>query len=305
MSRRGWLVFAVVSVLWGVPYLLIKIAVGDLSPPVIVFARTAIGAAALLPLAVRSGSLRGLRGRRRWIVVLGAVEMAAPFLLITAGERHIASSLAGILIASAPLFVALIGLARASVSGAPGHRLDRGAAAGLGAGFVGVIVLLGVDVSGGGAALAASGAVLLAAVLYAISAHVLSARFAGVSPIAVMSCVMAAAALMLAVPAAVSLPSRAPSLGAVLAVLGLGVGCTGVAFAGFAALTADVGPARASVVAYVAPAVAVAFGVVFRSEPLTASTVLGLGLILGGSWLVAGRAATPEPAPTAPADGGR
>jgi drug/metabolite transporter (DMT)-like permease len=286
VTRRAWLVFALVSALWGAPYLLIKIAVHDLSPPVIVCARTMIGAAALLPLAARRGQLRVVTRRWPWLLVLGAIEMAAPFTLITAGERHIASSLAGILVASAPLFVALI-----AVRVAPHERPHAAAVIGLITGFAGVIVLLGLDVSGSGAALAGSGEVLLAAALYAVAAHVLNARFAGVSPVAVMGCVMAVAALLLTVPAALSLPTRAPGVGAVAAVIGLGVLCTAVAFAGFAALLAEVGPSRASVVAYVAPAFAVILGVAFRSEPVSWSTLLGLVLILGGSWT----AASPRP----------
>lgn len=292
MSRRAWLVFALVSVLWGVPYLLIKIAVGSLSTPVIVCGRTAIGAAALLPLAARGGRLREVLARWPWLIVLGALEMAAPFTLITAGERRIASSLAGILVASAPLFVALI-----AVRVAPEERPRGWSVVGLVAGFAGVIVLLGLDVSSSAGALAGSGAVLLAAIMYAMSAHVLNARFAGVAPVAVVACVMAVAAVMLAVPAAVSLPSRAPSAGAAAAVIGLGVACTGCAFAGFASLLAEVGPARASVVAYVAPAVAVTVGVGLRSEPIRWSTLLGLALILGGSWTAARRPSQPGRVP--------
>jgi drug/metabolite transporter (DMT)-like permease len=196
----------------------------------------------------------------------------------------------GILVASAPLFVALL-----AVWISPAERARGVGLLGLGAGFAGVVILLGLDVSGGGAALAGSAAVLVAALLYAVSAHTLGARFAGVSPVAVAGGVMACAALLTAVPAAATLPSKLPSAGSIAAVIGLGIGPTGVAFAGFAALTAQVGPQRASVVAYLAPAFAVVLGVVFRSEVLTWSTVLGLALILGGSWLAAssrGAAAT-------------
>jgi drug/metabolite transporter (DMT)-like permease len=282
VDRRAALVFMLVSALWGAPYLLIKIAVGGLSPELIVFARTAVGALVLLPLAARTGRLEGLRPRWRWLMLLGAIEMAVPFTLITAGERHIPSSLAGILVASAPLFVALI-----AVRISPAERPRGAGLLGLAAGFAGVVVLLGLDVRGGGAALVASFAVLLAAVLYAIAAHVLNARFRDVSPIGVMGAVMAFAALILLIPSALSLPSSAPTAGELFAVLGLGIGCTAVAFVGFASLTADVGPARASIVAYVAPAFAVALGVIFRSETVGLSTIAGLALILSGSGVAA------------------
>lgn len=232
MSRRAWIVFAGVSALWGAPYLLIKIAVHDLSPTVIACSRTAIGAIALLPLAQRSGAVRPIRDRWRWLLLLAAVEMAVPFTLITAGERHIASSLAGILVSAAPLFVALF-----AIRVAPAERPRGVAVFGLVAGFAGVVVLLGAHVSGNGSEFLSAGAVLLAAALYAAAGHVLRARFADAPPIGVMSVVMALAALILAIPAAASLPSSFPSLPTCAAVLGLGVGCTGLAFLGFATLT--------------------------------------------------------------------
>jgi drug/metabolite transporter (DMT)-like permease len=291
VSRRAWIVFAGVSALWGAPYLLIKIAVHDLSPTVIACSRTAIGAIALLPLAQRSGAVRPIRDRWRWLLLLAAVEMAVPFTLITAGERHIASSLAGILVSAAPLFVALF-----AIRVAPAERPRGVAVFGLVAGFADVVVLLGAHVSGNGSEFLSAGAVLLAAALYAAAGHVLRARFADAPPIGVMSVVMALAALILAIPAAASLPSSFPSLPTCAAVLGLGVGCTGLAFLGFATLTKEVGVGRASLVAYVAPVFAVALGVVFRSEPVSWTTFAGMALILGGSWAAARRPALPAPA---------
>jgi drug/metabolite transporter (DMT)-like permease len=160
VSRRAWIVFAGVSALWGAPYLLIKIAVHDLSPTVIACSRTAIGAIALLPLAQRSGAVRPIRDRWRWLLLLAAVEMAVPFTLITAGERHIASSLAGILVSAAPLFVALF-----AIRVAPAERPRGVAVFGLVAGFAGVVVLLGAHVSGNGSEFLSAGAVLLAVAL--------------------------------------------------------------------------------------------------------------------------------------------
>ena len=282
MSRRAWIMFAGVAALWGAPYLLIKLAVHDLSPAVIACARTAIGALALLPLAIRSGALTPVRGRWRWLLLLAAVEMAMPFTLITAGERHIPSSLAGILVSSAPLFVALF-----AVWVAPAERPRGIAQLGLVAGFAGVVVLLGAHLGGSSAGLESAGAVLLAAALYAVAGHILRARFADAPPIGVMSLVMAFAAMILVIPAAASLPSNPPSAQTWAAVLGLGIGCTGIAFLGFATLTKEIGVGRSSLVAYVAPVFAVALGVVFRSEPVSWTTFAGMVLILGGSWFAA------------------
>src|SRR6266516_2795964 len=110
MTRRAWLLFAAVSLLWGVPYLFIKIAVAELPPVTVVFSRVAMATLVLWPVAARRGTLRGLRGRLPQLVVVALLEITVPFLLISIGEQHIASSLTGLLIASLPLFVALLAL---------------------------------------------------------------------------------------------------------------------------------------------------------------------------------------------------
>ena len=269
------------SALWGSSYLFIKIGVEDgLSPAFIVFARLALGALVLVPVALRSGALRGLRGNGGTVAFLGAVQLAGPFVLITIGERWISSSLAGILVASAPIFVAVLAL-----------RLDRHERSagmqllGVTTGIVGVALLLGVDVGTGGLELVGALFVLVASLAYAVGALVLKRRLGDVQPVAMAAGAMAAGAAFLLVPAAITFPTSAPALDAIGALLVLGIGGTGVAFLLFYTLIAQVGPARATIVAYLAPVFAVLYGVTLRGEVFTPLSLIGLALVLGGSWL--------------------
>ena len=281
MKRRSLALLALLAVLWGIPYLLIRVAVEELSPAVVVFARCALGAAVVLPIALATGGLRGLRARLRELVVLAAVEMALPFTFITVGEQAISSSLAGILVACAPLFVALLAARVDRAELVTGRR-----ALGLLLGFAGVVSLLGLDVRGDARELAGAGLVLLAALGYAAGSLMLKLRFADAAPLGVMALVMAVSAALLAAPAALTAPARVPTAEVLGALAVLGTACTGGAFALFAVLNAQVGPSRASVVAYLAPGVAVLLGAVVLHEPVGASTLLGLALILVGSRLV-------------------
>jgi len=203
-------------------------------------------------------------------------------LLITYGESHIASSLTGILVAAAPIFTVLIAM-----------RFDdderpRGvAAAGIVVGILGVGLLFGVDLSGDAAAIAGGLMVVLATVGYAIGSVWLKHRLAGLPAVGVAAGTLIVSALLLALPALFALPSRMPSLDASASLLALGAGGTGIAFLIFYTLIADVGPSRASLVAYIAPGFAVLYGVLLLAEPLTAGSVLGLALILAGSGLAA------------------
>jgi drug/metabolite transporter (DMT)-like permease len=169
MSARAWAGFATMSALWGIPYLFIKVAVEHgLSPAAVSWARVVLAAAILCAFAARAGLLAGLRGRGRWLVAYGVVEISVPFPLIAAGERHIDSSLAAILIAAAPLLVAVLALRFDHAERATGRRL-----AGLLVGFTGVVVLMGIDVGGSGDELLGALAVLLAALCYAAGPMIL------------------------------------------------------------------------------------------------------------------------------------
>jgi drug/metabolite transporter (DMT)-like permease len=275
------------AALWGASYLFIKIGLHDFSPAMVVFLRTLLAAVVLAPLALRRGALRELKGAVGGIVLLAAMQVAVPFLLISWGEEEISSSLAGILVASAPILTALLAVfidvdERPSVTGAIGIAV----------GIVGVALLLGVDVGGDSAALVGGLAVVLASLGYALGGFFLKARFKDTQPIGVATATMFASAVLVLPVALVSFPSEAPAVGSVAAMTALGAGGTGIAFVVFYTLIADIGPAKASIVAYIAPVFAVIYGVAFLDEAFTLSTLIGMALILGGSW-IAGQARAP------------
>jgi drug/metabolite transporter (DMT)-like permease len=281
MSARAWTAFAAVSTLWGMPYLFIKIAVDDGVPPAfLAFVRVALGAAVLMGLAWKAGTLAPLRGRWRWLTAYAIFEIAIPFPLIASGEQHVASSLAAIIIASVPLFIALLALRFDPAERATGSRL-----AGLVLGLAGVVALVGIDVGGRRDELIGAGAILLAAVGYAIGPMIYKRQLADIDPRATMGASLVLAAIVLAPLAAVDAPSAAPSVSALIALVVLGLFCTAAAFVFFGALIAEVGPGRALVITYVAPVVAVALGVTVLGERPGAGAVAGLLLILAGSWL--------------------
>ncbi len=283
MNRRSWIFLGTLAALWGASYLFIKLALEDLSPGMIAFSRIALGALVLVPLAASRGGLRGLRDRLGFVAVLGAVQVAGPFLLISAGEQEITSSLTGILVASAPLFTAVLAIWMDREERSSGSSLI-----GVVAGFVGVAVLIGVDLRGDGNALLGGGAVLLAGLGYAAAGLMVKRSAGNVDPVGLAAATMVASTLLVSPAALVGAPDAVPGLTAIGAVLVLGIAGTGVAFALFHTLIAEVGPAKASLVTYIAPAFAVFYGVTLLDEPITAATIVGLVLIVGGSWLGVG-----------------
>lgn len=285
MDRRSWLWFLLLSSIWGASYLLIKIGLRDLSPEMVAFTRIALAALVLLPFAASRGELAPLRGHLRVLALLGAVQVAGPFLLISAAEGAISSSLAGILVATAPIFTALLALRLDRDERSEGSRL-----AGVGIGIVGVVALFGLDLTGSGSMVLGGLAVVLAGVGYAVGGFIVKSRLRDAPPIGIVAVVMGASALLLAPAALATLPSSAPALGPVAAMLGLGIAGTGIAFVIFYSLIASVGPAKAMLVSYIAPGFAVVYGAVFLSEGITAGKIIGLSLILAGSWLGAGGA---------------
>jgi drug/metabolite transporter (DMT)-like permease len=283
VSRRNWILLALLASLWGASYLFIKIGLEHhLSPAMIVCARTALAALVLLAVASRFDALGGIRERLRPIAVLALMQVAAPFLLISAGEQHIASSLTGILVASAPIFTALLAVWVDQDERSHGLSL-----VGVFVGIAGVAVLLGVDAGGDSAALVGGLMVVLAGLGYAAGGFYLKQRLAGLAPSGVGAATMAISALVTLPVALATLPGTAPSVGAVAAVGALGVFGTGIAFWIFYTLITTVGPAKASIVAYLAPGFAVIYGVTLLDESFTLGTAAGLVLIVGGSWLAA------------------
>jgi drug/metabolite transporter (DMT)-like permease len=282
MSSRSWAAFAAVSVLWGIPYLFIKVAVDDGVPPAFVaWSRVTLAAVVLLALAWRAGTLPALRGRGRWLAAYALFEITIPFPLIAAGEQHVSSSLAAIVIAAVPLIVALLALRFDAAERATGRRL-----VGLLVGFGGVVALVGVDLAGDSTALLGAGAVAIAAVGYAAGPMILKRHLTDLDPRATMGASLAIAAVALAPAAALDPPSAASlSADAIVAIVVLGLLCTAAAFVVMAVLVADVGPGRALVITYVNPVVAVGLGVAVLGERPGAGAIAGLLLILAGSWL--------------------
>ncbi len=281
MTRRGWALFIALGLIWGIPYLLIKIAVRDLTPASLVFLRTALGAALLLPAVARHGNARALLARWRPIALFTVVEMAIPWLLLSDAERRVTSSLAGLFMASVPL----IGAALSRVTGRH-ERLGPRRLAGLLVGLAGVVALLGLDLGRGDAVAIVELAIV--AVGYAVGPLIISRRLSDVPVLDVVTASLALCAVGYAPAGIASLPARMPGLAVVGAVIVLGVACTAVAFLLFFRLIAEIGPVRATVITYVNPAVAVAAGVALLGEPFTLGTGLGFVLILAGSWLATG-----------------
>jgi drug/metabolite transporter (DMT)-like permease len=283
MSARAWSLFAAVSVLWGIPYLFIKLAVEDLSPAMVAFARIAIAFAVLLPYAWHKGALRGLGSRWKVMLAYSTVEIVFPWPLIGFGEQRVSSGLAAILIAAVPLVVALMAIRIDQEERAHGARL-----VGLLLGFAGVVVLLGLDVAGRPGELLGAAAILAATVGYAAGPMIIKHRLADLDPLGPVTASMGISGLLLAPVAFASAPDTAPSTQTLLSVIVLGLACSALAFLFFFSLIAEVGPSRATVITYINPVVAVALGVTLLGEGLRPTAVAGLLLILAGSWLSTG-----------------
>jgi drug/metabolite transporter (DMT)-like permease len=279
VSLRGWALFAAMSVAWGVPYLFIKIAVDDgLSPGFVAWSRVALGALVLLPVALRSGALRGLP--LGWLVAFAITEICIPFPLIGFGETRVSSSLAAILIASLPLMVTFLAL-RFDRSERPTRSRLLGMLVGLG----GVAALVGIDIGGTGSELIGAGAILIATMGYACGPLIVNRQLSDADPLGPVTAAMAIASIILLPFGIGDFPSQTPSGEAILAVVVLGLVCSATAFLVFFRLIAEVGPSRATVITYVNPVVALALGVAVLGESITAGAVAGLLLILAGSWL--------------------
>ena len=280
MTRRGWLLFLALSVIWGIPYLLIKVAVRELTPASLVFLRTALGALLLLPAVMKNGNLRALLPRWRPILLFTLVEVALPWWLLADAERRISSSLSGLLVASVPLLGALL----SRLTGAH-EPLGTRRFAGLGVGFAGVVALLGLDLRGDVAAIVEMTLVVLG---YALGPLIVSRRLADLASLDVVAVSIGLCALVYAPVGIAQLPPAMPSPAVIGSVGVLGIACTAVAFLLFFRLIAEVGPVRATVITYVNPAIALLAGVTVLGEPFTPGTAVGFVLIIAGSWLATG-----------------
>jgi drug/metabolite transporter (DMT)-like permease len=293
VSRRGLILFGAMCLIWGIPYLLIRVAVRDLSPATLVFARTGLAALLLCPVAAWRGELRPLLPAWRPLLVYTIAELGIPWLLLARAEQRLSSSLTGLLIAAVPLVGAAITTLRRS-----DDRLDGRRWLGLLVGIAGVAALVGLDL---GSVSAVPLLEICAVVIgYAVGPIVLARRLSDQPALGVVAVSLALTAIAYAPVAAVQLPAGWPNAKVTLSVATLAVVCTALAFLLFFALIAEVGPVRATVITYVNPAVAAVLGVTILNERFTVGMGVGFALVLAGSVLATGRAArkpAAEPAP--------
>jgi drug/metabolite transporter (DMT)-like permease len=281
VTRRGWLLFWAMALIWGVPYFFIAVAVDELEPAVVVFGRTSLAGAVLVALAVRAGELRAVLPHWRPVAAFAILEMAIPWILLTTAEQHIASGLAALLISAVPIFGALAAFALGERAALRPVRL-----AGIALGIGGVALLVGNDLSGDAAPPWWSIAfVIVVCICYATAPFIISRRLSHVPSLGVIAVSLVMVTVLYLPIAAVSLPDRMPSAKATLSVVALALVCTGLAFVVFFRLIAEIGAARATVITFVNPVFAVALGALFLDEPFTVAIVAGFVLVISGCWL--------------------
>ena len=291
MTARGWLLFAFLSVLWGIPYLFIKIAVETLSPGMVVWVRVALGALILLPIVLARGDIKRLsRTDWSWIVIFAVVEIALPFGALTYAEIRLSSSTTAILIAAVPIVAAVIGW-RIGID----DRVTKVRAIGLAVGIVGVVTLVGIDIRGDDLlSVAALGITIIG---YAIGPIIVAMKLSKAPALTVITMALLINAVLYAPLAWLTRPTVPVPAEAWWSVIALGVFCTALAFITFFALIAEAGPSRTTVITFIAPAVALVLGVAILSEPITWGIVVGFPLVIVGSYLATRRAPAIEAEP--------
>ncbi|EFK97293.1 integral membrane protein [sediment metagenome] len=292
VSRRGWILFASLGLIWGLPYLLIKVGVESLSVSMVIFSRMALGALILLPIAIATGQLKHLRGHWRWVIVFALVELTFTLLALTWAEQRISSSLAGLFVAAVPITTALIAWRLGLDDRLTGTRL-----VGMGVGIVGVGALVGFDVSSD--SILAVLALVVTVVGYSLGPIIIDRRLQGVPGVPVMAIAIGLNAVIYAPFAWLTRPTEPVPSSAWVAIALLGVLCTAIAFVIFFALVREVGPSRTTLITYVNPAVAVVLGIVILDEPFTLGIAIGFPLVLLGSWLATRRSPAIESEPHA------
>ncbi|KQY96244.1 hypothetical protein ASD19_09915 [Microbacterium sp. Root53] len=282
-TPKGWALFALLALVWGMPYLFIAEAVETFSPAAVVGIRTFGAALLLLPFALKQGALKPALKHWPWVLAFGAVEMAGPFVLLAHAEQTLASGLTGLFVATVPLFATAIAVARG----------DRGAlrpsrAVGLALGFAGVaVVALGSGALDGEISLLAIGEVLLVAVCYAIAPFIVARHLPDVPSLGVITLSMAAVGIVY-LPIGIVTTTEPPTVRSLTGMALLTVLCTAVAFIAFFALIAEVGPVKAPLMTYLHPVVAIVLGMLVRGEPLTLGLIVGFPIVLAGCLLAAG-----------------
>ncbi len=292
MSPRGWFLFTSLGVIWGVPYMFIRIAVGEFDPLIVAAGRTFIGALLLLPIALHRRAIGPALRAWPWLLVFTGVEIVGPWLLLGHAETVLTSATTGLLLAVTPLVSIVVAVTMRV------DHVDRIRLLGLAIGLAGVVSVVGFDIDLTN--LPAVAAVGATAVGYALGPMIIARKLADVPPIGVITTSLAIATIIYAPAAAFVWPTRWPTAPTVSIVV-LGVICTAIAFVFLFALVAEAGPTRTSVITYLNPVVAIALGVAVLGEPLTAGMLVGFGFVLVGSVLATRRsrradASSPEPA---------
>jgi drug/metabolite transporter (DMT)-like permease len=283
MTRRGLLLFVAMCLIWGIPYLFIRIAVSELTPATLVFLRTAVAALVLMPIAVRRGGFRELFDKWRPLVMFALIEIGIPWLSISTAEQHISSSLAGLLISAVPL----VGVMIAPLFGNR-ERIGPINLAGLLLGLVGVAAIVGLDLRATGWVPLVEIAVVV--VCYAAGPAILARHLSALPAVSVTAAALALCAVAYAPLAAFQWPRTIPSVGVLGSVAVLALLCSAVGFLIFFALVAEIGPVRATVITYINPAVAALAGILVLNENFTAGMGIGFILVLAGSTLATRRA---------------
>ena len=280
MTRKSWIFFGVVGFLWGIPYLLIKVAVADIPPPLIVAGRTLIGAAILIPIAIRNKTFKDALRGIKYVLPYAFLEMIGPWILIANAEKEISSGLAGLLVATVPIFAAIFTSMRGDHSVWQPTRIF-----GLVIGFIGIVALVGIESITGSTNPKAIAMMILASILYAYAVLMVTSNLPGVDGVAINGLAMAITCLFY-LPISISMwPSSPVSFNAIWALIALGVLSTAIAFILFFIIIVEIGAARGSLTTYINTAVAVVLGIIILSEPITLGIIVGLPLVLLGSYL--------------------
>ena len=279
MSPKSWLQFGIVGFLWGIPYLLMKVAVADIPPPLIVVGRTLIGAAILIPIAMHKKTFMDAVRGIKYVLPYAFLEMVGPWILITSAQKEITSGLAGLLVATVPIFATIFTSLRGD------HSVwERKRIVGIIVGFIGIIALVGIESITGRSNPKAIAMVILASMLYSYAVLMVTSNLPGVDGVAINGLAMAITCLFYTPIAIAMWPSNPVSTNAITALVALGVFSTAIAFMLFFIVIAEIGPARGSLTTYVNTAVAVILGIIILNEPITLGIIVGLPLVVLGSY---------------------
>ena len=288
MSRKGWGLFALVGMLWGVPYMFMKIAVAELATPVIVFSRLLIGALVLIPLALRQKTIKDALKYWPYIALYAVLEMVIPWSLITNSQKDLSSGVVALLVATVPIWATLFAHHTGDSTAAHRTRIF-----GIALGLIGIAFLVGIESLNDVGNIRSLIQVLIASVSYAYAVNMITRKAPGISGIAINGLAMSLSTLLFAPFAILHLPKTPPSTEAIAATVGLGIICTALAFWIFFLVLEEIGPARASLVVYPNTAVAVILGIFLLDEPLTMAIVIGLPMVLLGSYFASRKPEAP------------